>query len=248
VEERRLDLESACSSLFDFCVRRLAMSEDEACRRVAAARLTKRFPVALEMIERGELHLTGLLLLRDYLTAENHEQLLRAAAGKTKAEVQQLVAAHFPRRDAPSFIEPEAPALPLPGLVAAAGATAATPTPSPRHAVSFIEPLSPERYRVQFTASAELRDKLARAKDLLAHQIPGGELSTIVERAFDLLLEKLEKQRLGKTKRPRSTSSTAAQEAAVSPSASPNTSTSTSTSTRTKVRGDASARTSAKRR
>jgi len=114
VEERRLDLESACSSLFDFCVRRLAMSEDEACRRVAAARLTKRFPVALGMIERGELHLTGLLLLRDYLTAENHERLLQAAAGKTKAEIQQLVAAYFPRRDAPSFIEPEAPALPLP--------------------------------------------------------------------------------------------------------------------------------------
>src|SRR3954447_25139517 len=77
VEERRLDLESACSSLFDFCLRRLAMSEDEACRRVAAARLTRRFPVALEMIERGELHLTGLLLLRDYLTNENHQELLK---------------------------------------------------------------------------------------------------------------------------------------------------------------------------
>ena len=96
----------------------------------------------------------------------------------------------------------------LPGLVTAAGATAATPT---RPAVAFVEPLSPERYRVQFTASAKLRDKIARARDLLAHQIPGGELSTIVERAFDLLLEKLEKQRLGKTKRPRSTTGTAAQ-------------------------------------
>ena len=71
VEERRLDLESACSSLFDFCVRRLAMSEDEACRRVAAARLARRFPVVLDMIERGEIHLTGLLLLRDYLTDES---------------------------------------------------------------------------------------------------------------------------------------------------------------------------------
>src|SRR5262249_52285938 len=88
VEERRLDLESACSSMFDFCVRRLGMSEDEACRRVAAARLARRFPVALERIESGELHLTGLLLLRDYLTDENHEDLLRAAAGKTKAEIQ----------------------------------------------------------------------------------------------------------------------------------------------------------------
>jgi len=76
---------------------------------------------------------------------------------------------------------------------------------------------------VQFTASAELRDKIARARDLLAHQIPGGELSTIVERAFDLLLEKLERQRLGKTKRLRSTSGTAAQKAAASASTSPST-------------------------
>src|SRR5262245_11750223 len=78
VEERRLDLESACSSLFDYCVRRLGMSEDEACRRVAGARLVRRFPIALGMIERGELHLTALLLLREHLTGENHEELLIA--------------------------------------------------------------------------------------------------------------------------------------------------------------------------
>ena len=35
VEERRLDLRSAYSSLFDFCLRRLGMSDDEAYRRVA---------------------------------------------------------------------------------------------------------------------------------------------------------------------------------------------------------------------
>src|SRR5207253_4307269 len=80
VEERRLDLQSACSSLFDFCLRRLGMSEDEACRRVAAARIVRRFPVALGMIARGEIHLTGLLLLRDHLTPERGEGLLREAA------------------------------------------------------------------------------------------------------------------------------------------------------------------------
>src|SRR6201995_888049 len=102
VEERRLDLQSACSSLFDFCVRRLAMSEDEACRRVAAARLARRFPVALAMIERGEIHLTGLLMLRDRLTDEHGEELLRAAAGKTKSQLQHLLAERFPRPDVPS--------------------------------------------------------------------------------------------------------------------------------------------------
>src|SRR5215472_2732176 len=104
VEDRRLDLESACSSLFDFCVRRLGMGDDEACRRVAGARLVRRFPMALTMIERGELHLTGLLLLREHLTDHNHEELLRVASGKTKSEVQSLVAERFPRPDVPSRI------------------------------------------------------------------------------------------------------------------------------------------------
>src|SRR4051794_24362982 len=90
VEERRLDLEGACSSLFDFCVRRLGMGEDEACRRVAAARIVRRFPMTLAMIERGELHLTALLLLRDHLTDDHHEELLRAAAGKTKSQIKEL--------------------------------------------------------------------------------------------------------------------------------------------------------------
>ena len=87
VEERRLDLQSACSSLFEFCVRRLGLSEDEAYRRVLASRIVRAFPTALGMIERGEIHLTGLLLLRHHLSPENGEALLSAAAGKSKSEL-----------------------------------------------------------------------------------------------------------------------------------------------------------------
>ena len=34
VEKRRIHLTSACSSMFEFCVRRLGMSEGEAFRRI----------------------------------------------------------------------------------------------------------------------------------------------------------------------------------------------------------------------
>src|SRR5947209_6091868 len=99
IAERRLELESACSSLVDFCIRKLGMSDDEAWCRATASRLARRFPIVLGMIERGELHLTALLLMREYLTAANHQELLRAASGKTKVEVQELLAARFPRPD-----------------------------------------------------------------------------------------------------------------------------------------------------
>src|SRR5439155_26186117 len=60
---------------------------------------------------------------------------------------------------------------------------------------------SRERYKVQFTASAELRQKLERATNLMRHGNPSGDLSAVVERAMDLLLAELEKQRLSKTAR-----------------------------------------------
>jgi hypothetical protein len=44
VEERRLHLEAGHSSLFDYCCRRLKLSENEAFHRITAARLARRFP------------------------------------------------------------------------------------------------------------------------------------------------------------------------------------------------------------
>src|SRR5688572_5091421 len=76
VESRSLHLEKAYSSLQDFCIRRFGMSEGEAFRRMTAARLVRRFPNIVERIAHGEIHLSALVLLRDYLTPENHEELL----------------------------------------------------------------------------------------------------------------------------------------------------------------------------
>src|SRR5688572_22396435 len=96
VEERRLHLEQACPSLFELCTKRLGMSEDEAYRRIVAARLVRRFPRLLEQIERGELHLSALMLLRDHLTEANHDELASAMKGKTKRQVQEVLAERFP--------------------------------------------------------------------------------------------------------------------------------------------------------
>jgi hypothetical protein len=57
---------------------------------------------------------------------------------------------------------------------------------------------------VEFTASAELREKLERCRDLMSHANPSRELGVIVEHAVELLLAELEGKRLGRAKRPRS--------------------------------------------
>src|SRR5688572_19409829 len=63
VEARGLHRVRACASLHTYCVYELRMPEDTAFRRVAASRWTRRFPPLLGAVERGEIHLTGLLLL-----------------------------------------------------------------------------------------------------------------------------------------------------------------------------------------
>ncbi|MDF2694098.1 MAG: hypothetical protein K0S65_2481, partial [Labilithrix sp.] len=216
VDERRLYLAAACPSLFDFCRSRLGLSEGESFRRIAGARLVRRFPNILGLLERGEIHLTALGLLREHLTEENHVELLRAASRKSKIELQELLAARFPKADVVASIR----ALPTAtgderkssvatglGLFGPAGPSrgrsVAAPTAQSTHGPSRMDPLSAERYKVQFTAGKEVRDKLERATLLMSHQNPRADLAVVVERALDLLIANLEKTRLGKAMRPR---------------------------------------------
>jgi hypothetical protein len=62
-----------------------------------------------------------------------------------------------------------------------------------------LEPLARARYRVQFTASEALRDKLERLQAVL----PGSDLASLVEQAVTEKLERLEARRFARTKAPR---------------------------------------------
>jgi hypothetical protein len=69
---------------------------------------------------------------------------------------------------------------------------------------AIVAPLSAESYRIQFTASREMYEKLRRAQDLLRHQIPDGDPAAIFDRALSLLVAAAEKSKLGSTSRPKS--------------------------------------------
>jgi 5-methylcytosine-specific restriction endonuclease McrA len=72
------------------------------------------------------------------------------------------------------------------------------PIPAPSKPAA-VTPLAPARYKVEFTARAELRDKLERLKALM----PDADLAAIIEEEVTEKLERLESKRLGKTKTPR---------------------------------------------
>lgn len=69
-----------------------------------------------------------------------------------------------------------------------------------------LTPLAVDRYRVQFTAGAELHSKIRRAQELLRHQVPSGDLAQIMDRAITLLLERVEARRFALVVRPRTSS------------------------------------------
>ena len=66
-----------------------------------------------------------------------------------------------------------------------------------------VKPLAPARYKVTFTASTELKDKLERLQALMRSSVPDGDLAAVIEEAVTEKLERLESKRYGKTKAPR---------------------------------------------
>jgi len=96
-------------------------------------------------------------------------------------------------------IEPDTSAAPR--LLEGGAASEVHVSPHPR--ASVVAPLGSARYKVQFTAPEELHAKLLRARELLRHRIPSGDLAQVMDLALEALLEKLEKQKFAATSRPR---------------------------------------------
>jgi 5-methylcytosine-specific restriction endonuclease McrA len=184
----------------------------------------------LPMLRDGRLHLSGVARLVPHLTAENRDAVLTRAAGLSHRQVRELVAELEPRPDAPASIRKvpgrtrpttavEPPELGAPRVESARGgppsagvtltggesesAPALDPSPLPVTPRATVEPLAPARFKVQFTASAELRDKLERLHALMRRSAPDADLGKVIDVAVTRELQRLEARRFAKTKKPR---------------------------------------------
>jgi len=206
VDHRRLYARNACSSMFSYCVEVLNLSEAESYFRIAVARAARKHPVLLTMLGDGRLHLSGIATLAPHLTDENRESVLARATHKSKRQIEELVAELAPKPDVPSVIRklptppPPAPPAQVVQLFPDRVEAPVRPGPPPPAPPAVVEPLRPERYRVQITASAELRDKLERLQALM-----GEDLAAVIEAAVTEKLERLEAKRYAVTKNPRKT-------------------------------------------
>jgi hypothetical protein len=173
IEARGLHLRLGYESMFQYCLEYVRLGDFEAFLRLNAARLARSYPIIFDLLERQQLHLTALRLLRHYLTAANHRELLAAACNKSKRQLELLLVQWFPRADVPERLQR------LPQL----------------------EPLAPGRYRLEVTIGEAAKDQLELARDLMSHSNPSGEWAPVIERAAQALVEQLRQRRFGERKR-----------------------------------------------
>ncbi len=227
VDARQLYLGEACASMFVYCVRVLRFSEAAAYRRIRAARAARRHPELLPALRRGELHVTAVSLIAAQLTGESCGEWIRVTRHKTAEEIKRLLADRQPKPDVADCVR-RMPAPERSGDAAAAMPPGRTETstaktdnagskpeldsepvsgltgPAPRETPhARTSPLGGERYRVCFTADAELHAQLQELRALMRHQVPDGDLGRLLGRAVALLLDQVRKRKFGEVSAPR---------------------------------------------
>jgi hypothetical protein len=79
VDRRKLYAQFAASSCFVFVTKYLALSEGAAYKRIHVGRAAIKYPIILNLVAQGKLHLSGLCVLTPKLTEQNHLELLTKA-------------------------------------------------------------------------------------------------------------------------------------------------------------------------
>jgi hypothetical protein len=172
LEERRVHLQAACSSMREYCIRHLDMSPSQAWRRTTAARLVQRVPAVLEYVRRGEIDLSTLVLLRHFITQDNADELIRATRCRSKRQVERYLESRQPKRD---------------------GARTETAPGGARSSVlERLEAISGELHMLEAAIADETRILIERARHLLKKAMPNATLGDLVHRAFSTLVETLE--------------------------------------------------------
>ena len=211
VDARRLYLPAGYPSMHAYCEQGLRLSEDAANKRIRVARKAREIPALFAATADGRLNLSGVILLASQLTPDNADQLIEAAGGKSKVEIEKLIAARQPRSEEfpmvealPAPTEPSIETIEKPLASVARNQPAPGPVGAKR---SKVEPIAEQRYVLRACVGQGTLDKLHHVQSLLSHKIPNGDLPAVLDRVLDLAIGQLEKKKLGASSKPSKKSS-----------------------------------------
>ena len=102
VDRRRFLEKHGYNSTFDYCVRRLKLSEGEAYRRIQASRAATLRPQLLSAVADGSLTLTAVSKIAPHVRRPDAPEIIARAEGKTTRQIEEMLAPLNPvpeRRD-----------------------------------------------------------------------------------------------------------------------------------------------------
>lgn len=164
IDRRKLFSALGYKSLFEFTVKKLGYSEDQACRRISAMRLLREMPELESKINEGALNLTHLGMAQNLFRQE--KKMDREISKNKKMEIFARIAAK-PVREAESLL-----------ISYSSNPVVLRP--------DRVRTISEERVELKFTASKELLEKIETLKGYLAHSQPDISLGELVEKLCDL--------------------------------------------------------------
>ena len=203
MSRRKAELERGYKNMFEYCVKRLNLSEGSVALRLQVANVSRRFPQILVALAENRLSLTVAGLIAAHLEEANVERLLSDCAGMTKRAAEEYLVRLRPKPVfTPSIRRQPAHALIHPAVQTTTPPSEESlrpleePLQKPRRSTPpLLTPATPEQFNFRFAADRRFKEKLERLAEVLGVENPLKQMAELLERAVDLALDQKDPRR-----------------------------------------------------
>ncbi len=220
MSSRKTALKLGYSSLYQYCIERLNLSEGAVPARIHVSNVSRRFPQLLVALAETRVSLTVAALLAPHLTEDNVQKLISDCAGKTRRQTEEYLVAIKPKpvfepsiRKRPSTTapvpEPSHPDTPAPSSPSSSPAPKLPPVETPKSSPTLLQPARPEIFNFRFSADRKFKDKFERLAEVVGIVNAQKHMAEILEQALDIALEKKDPKKKLERRRKRQDSATA---------------------------------------
>ena len=195
---RKLALELGYKNLFDYCIRRLNLSEGAVPARIHVANVSRRFPQLLVALAENHISLTVASLLAAHVTENNVDKLISDCAGMKRKETEEYLVTLRPKpvfepsiRKRPSARQPAAPLQqPQNDKVTPKAPEPPLEQTPPKNSPTILQPAETDAFNFRFSADRDFKDKFERLAEVLGVENAEKHMADILEKALDIALEK----------------------------------------------------------
>jgi hypothetical protein len=209
IVRRETFVELGYSSIWDYLRRVHKQSDTMIHYRTRCAEAIRRFPQVVEPLRSGRLCMTTLAKLTEIMNESSCDALLAEALGKSKRDVERMIAREQPREVPKDVTRPIASTATFPGKSLCETARSAPPIDrqsfvraSEQHVET--EPLTASVSRKHMNVDHEYEALLRELRAELSHKMPGAADFEILKECMRVTLKQLKKKK-GIVDKPRAT-------------------------------------------